>query len=65
MARHRLQGDALGYKAADTLQRDNLFKLDAVAESTAGRDDRVGQLNAGQLHFHVGFHARLFSLALN
>ena len=61
MAGHGFQRDALGDERADALQRDDLFKFDAVAEGAAGGDDRVGQLDAGELHFHVGFHARWFS----
>ncbi len=45
---------------ADAFEGDDLFKFDAVAEGAAGGDDRVDQFNAGQLHFHVGFHARIF-----
>jgi hypothetical protein len=60
MAGHGLDGNALGDERADAFERDDLFKFDAVAESAAGGDDRVGQFNAGKLHFHVGFHARIF-----
>ena len=56
MTGHRLERDALGHEAADPFERNNLFKLDAVAEGAAGGDDRVGQFKTGQRHFHVGFH---------
>jgi hypothetical protein len=61
VAGHRLHRDALGDQAADPLQMHDLFKLDAIAEGAAGGNDRVGQLQAGQRHFHLGFHARLSS----
>ena len=60
MTGHGLEGDALGDEGADAFERDDLFKFDAVAEGAAGGDDRVDQLDAGELHFHVGFHARIF-----
>ena len=60
MSLHRFQRDALGDKGADPLQRNDLFKFDAVAERAAGGDHRVVQLDPGELHFHVGFHARIF-----
>ena len=57
MSRHRLEGNTLGDKRTDALEGDDLFKFDAVAESAARGDDRVGQFDAGELHSHVGFHA--------
>ena len=61
VAGHRFHRDALGDQGADPLQMHDLFKLDAIAEGAAGGKDRVGQLQAGQRHFHLGFHARLSS----
>jgi hypothetical protein len=55
VAGHGLQRDSLGDESADAVQRDDFFKLDAVAEGAAGGDDRVGQLDAGQLTFMSGF----------
>ena len=62
MAGHGFERDALGDEGADPLERDDLFKFDAVTEGAAGGDDRVGEFEAGQLHFHVGFHAALIFL---
>ena len=57
MAGHGFKGDALGDKAADLLQSDDLFKFDAIAEGAAGGDDRVDEFHPGHSDFHVGFHA--------
>ena len=63
MAGHRLDREPLGDKAPNLLQSDDLFELDPVAESAAGGDDRIDQLQPSQLHFHVGFHEGAMSLA--
>ena len=64
VAGHRFQRDALGDESADPFQREDFFKLDAIAEGAAGGDDRVGQFDACQLNFHVGFHAAIVLLSV-
>ena len=56
VARHRLQRDPLGDDSAQPLQRNNLFKFNAVAKRAAGGNHRIHQLHSGQRDFHVGFH---------
>ena len=54
VARHRFAGETFGDEAADAIERDDVFELDAVAEGAAGRDDGRTQLDAGDGDAHVG-----------
>ena len=60
IAGHRLQRYALADQTADSIQRDDLFKFNAVAKGAAGSDDGVDQFQAGQRNSHVGLHVRRF-----
>ena len=62
MTGHWLERDSLGNESTDPIQRDNLFKFNAVAEGAAGGEDGVGQFETGQRHSHVGFHLAAFFL---
>ena len=49
VAGHGLAGEALGDEAADAVEGDDLFKLDAIAEGAAGGDDGRAELDSGEV----------------
>ena len=66
IADHRLARQALYHKAAKLAQVDDVFEFNAVAESAAGGDDRILELDAGDVHTEIGgvLAHRSFSPAL-
>ena len=56
VARHGLQGQALGDKATDPAKVDNVFKLNAIAKSSAGREDRIAEQKTGKTNAHIRLH---------
>ena len=65
MTGHRFQRNALGDERADPLQRDDLFKFDAVAKGAARGDDRVAQLDPANCTLMSGFTRGRFPRILN
>src|SRR5581483_5943597 len=47
IAGHRLARKPLHHKSAEPVQMDDIFEFHSIAESSAGRNHRVLQLNAG------------------
>src|SRR5579872_833930 len=56
ITQHGFAGNALRYEAPDAAQRNDVLELDAVAEGTAGGDDWIDQIEAGEHDAHVRLH---------
>ena len=56
VAGHGFAGEAFDDQAADAVERDDVFKLDAIAEGSAGGDDRVAELDPGEADRHIRLH---------
>src|SRR5580698_2604445 len=53
IASHGFFGQSLNHEAAELAEMDDVLELDAVAESSAGGDDGILELDAAEIHTQV------------
>ena len=56
VAGHGLERQSLGDETTDSVEGNNVFKLDPVAEGSTGGNYRIAQQKAGEANAHLGLH---------